>query len=124
MQKVLFIFAELSDDDIDWIISTGATINISSGSILIAEGKPVNALYIILEGAFKVSVGTGGIDKKIALLGSGEVVGEMSFIDARMPSATVEAIADSFVLAIPRSLLADKLKNDVNFSSHFYRALA
>lgn len=57
-------------------------------------------------------------------LGSGEVVGEMSFIDARPPSATVTAVEPAVVLAVPRSALAAHLGEDDGFAARFYRALA
>jgi CRP-like cAMP-binding protein len=52
------------------------------------------------------------------------MVGEMSFIDARPPSATVTAAQDSAVLAIPRPQLVAKLDQDTAFAARFYRALA
>lgn len=123
MEKVLFILAELDDDDIDWILENGNRELISAGTVLIDEGKPIDAVYILLEGELSVkTVATG--DRELASLLSGEVVGEMSFIDTRPPSATVIAKQESIVLSIPRWYLADKLKQDVGFASRFYRAMA
>jgi CRP-like cAMP-binding protein len=48
----------------------------------------------------------------------------MSFLDNRLPSATVQAIANSLVLSIPRRELAKKLQMDIGFAYGFYRALA
>jgi bacteriocin-type transport-associated protein len=123
MKKVLYILGELSDDDIDWLIAIGNREEIPAGTILIHEGQPVDALYILLDGTLAVSAAALG-DKEIAKLSSGEVVGEMSFVDARRPSATVKALADAVVLAIPRAQLETKLQQDVSFASRFYRALA
>lgn len=123
MKKVLFLFGELSDDDIDWLISTASKERIAPGTIIIQEGKPVDALYILLEGTLSVSVAAMG-NKRIATLTSGEIVGEMSFIDSRPPSATVETIEECLVLAIPRSLLTEKLHQDVGFGAGFYKAIA
>ncbi|OLP20187.1 cyclic nucleotide-binding protein [Leptolyngbya sp. 'hensonii'] len=123
MKKVLFILGELSDDDIDWMIDTAATEEISAGTVLIQEGQPIDALYIVLSGTLKVLVESLG-GKEVARLSTGEVVGEMSFVDARPPSATVKAIEDSLVISIPRQQLAAKLQQDVGFASRFYRALA
>ena len=123
MKKVLFIFGELSDDDIDWMITVGSREKIYAGTILIHEGKPADAVYILLEGTLTVKVAALG-DKILAFLSSGEVVGEISFVDSRLPSATVEAVEDSLVLAIPRELLAIKLRQDVGFASRLYRAIA
>ncbi len=123
MQKVLFILGELDDDDLDWIIHTATQERVAANTVLIREGDPIDALYIVLEGKLIVSVEAMG-GKEIAQLSSGEVVGEMSFVDSRPPSATVRALEDSVLLSIPRHQLADKLYLDVGFASRFYRALA
>jgi CRP/FNR family transcriptional regulator, cyclic AMP receptor protein len=123
MKKVLFILGELSDDDIDWLIKTGSRQEVPAGTVLIHEGQAVDTLYILLDGALVVSI-SALEGKQIARLSSGDVVGEMSFVDARPPSATVQTLEQSLVLAIPRPALAEKLQQDVGFASRFYRALA
>ena len=123
MKKVLFILGELDDDDIDWVLETAIRQEIAAGTVLIREGQPIDTLYILLEGALSVSVAATG-DREIARLSSGEVVGEMSFIDTRPPSATVTAAQKSLVLSLTREQLATKLRQDVGFASRFYRALA
>lgn len=122
MEKVLYILSELSDRDVDWLVQVGKKTPVPAGSTLIREGHPVNTLYILLEGALVVSI--SAMERQIAKLASGEVVGEMSFIDAYPPSATVQTLEDSLVLAVPREELAEKLKHDEGFASRFYRALA
>ena len=123
MRKVLFIFGELTDQDIDWMTSAGRKESLGAGAVLIQEGKTVSALYIVLDGSFRVLL--AALDnKEIARLGAGEIVGEMSFVEHRPPSATVQALKQSFVLAIPRSELNAKLKEDTAFAARFYKALA
>lgn len=123
MQKVLFFLNELSDRDIDWLVSVGEKREIPADSVLIYEGKPVDTLYIMLDGTLVVSIAAMG-EREVARLYSGEVVGEMSFVDSRPPSATVKTMEQSVVLAIPRAELAQKLQTDESFASRFYRALA
>lgn len=123
MKKVLFILGELDDDDIDWILETATREEIAAGTVLIHEGQPINNLYILLEGTLAVCTAATG-DREIAHLTSGEVVGEMSFIDTRPPSATVLAKEPCLVLSLPRQQLATKLRQDIGFASRFYRALA
>lgn len=123
MEKVFLILGELSDDDVDWIIQKSKWQEITANTVIIEEGKPVDAIYILLEGTLTVSISALG-GKEIATLTSGEVVGEMSFIDFRPPSATVSSLENSLVLSIPRRELAKKLQFDVSFASRFYRALA
>ena len=123
MRKVLFIFGELTDFDVDWMIATGAKKQVAEGTVLIHEGKPVDALFIVLDGLFSVSV-AGLKTERIAQLVAGEIAGEMSFIEARPPSATVRAETAGVILSIPRAQLTAKLKQDTGFAARFYRALA
>jgi CRP/FNR family cyclic AMP-dependent transcriptional regulator len=123
MKKALYLLAQFSDRDFEWLLREGKRVAIPSGTLLIREGEATDALYIVLDGALSVSVDALG-EETIAELGSGELIGEMSFVDSRPPSATVKAIADSSVWAIPRFKLTAKLMQDVEFASHFYHAVA
>lgn len=123
MEKVLYILGELRDSDVDWLVAVGKKTPVVAGAILIQEGYPVDTLYVLLEGALVVSI-SALEGRQIAQLACGEVVGEMSFVDAYPPSATVKTLEDSLVLAIPRQALADKLQKDEGFGCRFYRALA
>src|SRR4029077_368788 len=66
----------------------------------------------------------GRQEREIARLNAGEIVGEMSFVDARPPSATRRGLEDSTVFAISKPVLTDKLSRDLGFAARFYRALA
>ncbi len=122
MRKVLFILGELSERDLDWLLATGSRQEIAAGTVLIQEEEPIDALYIVLDGTLMVSIAALG-GKEISKIGCGEVLGEMSFVDDHPPSATVKAIENSVLLAIPRQQLAEKLQQDVLFALRFYRAI-
>jgi bacteriocin-type transport-associated protein len=123
MRKALFILGILNDNDLEWLLTTGRRETVATGTVLIQEGHAVEAIYIVLEGTFGVTVGaTDG--QEIARLLSGEIVGEISFVDARPPSATVKAVENSLVLSVPRRQLAAKLEQDTAFAARFYQALA
>jgi CRP-like cAMP-binding protein len=57
-------------------------------------------------------------------MGDGEVFGEMAFVDALPPAATVRAESPSIVLAVDRAALARHIDADPGFGCRFYRALA
>jgi bacteriocin-type transport-associated protein len=123
MRKVLFIFGDLSDGDIEWLIAIGERKNFPAGSVLIQEGKPIEEVYILLDGQLSVLVAASQRNLTINTLQKGEIVGELSFLDSRPPSATVVAATDSIVLAISRDKLRSKLARDTAFAARFYRAL-
>jgi CRP/FNR family cyclic AMP-dependent transcriptional regulator len=122
MRKVLFIFGQLADSDIEWLAQAGRRQRLPAGSVLIREGVPVETLYIVLEG--QVTVVQGTPERQIARLGAGEIAGEMSFVDARPPSATVRAATDVVVCTIAKELLQWHLDHDVAFAARFYKAVA
>lgn len=121
MRKVLFILGQLSDGDVEWLAKTGKRERIAAGTPLIEEGRPIDHMYILLDG--KMSVSIKGIGT-VATLSSGEIMGEMSLIDARPPSASVSAETACVVMAISRQTLNDKLAQDVAFAARFYKAIA
>jgi len=125
MRKVLFLFGQLNDDDVEWILAAGAKRFLPAGTTLIEQGVPVDAVFILLEGRLGVWLESRrGPEREIARLNAGEIVGEMSFVDARPPSATVRALEDATVFALSKSVLTAKLAGDQGFAARFYRAMA
>jgi CRP/FNR family cyclic AMP-dependent transcriptional regulator len=122
MRKVLFIFGQLSDSDVDWLAKNGRRKRMPKQSVLINEGVAVETFYIVIDG--ELSVTQGKPKKEVAHLGSGEIVGEMSFVDARPPSATVTATSDVVVCAIPTNRLGRALEENPAFGARFYKAVA
>ncbi|RMG20983.1 MAG: cyclic nucleotide-binding protein [Bacteroidetes bacterium] len=122
MKRVLFILGQLSDLDIDWMIHNGARQNLKRGEWLIRQGKTVQNLYIVLSGRFAV-LNEHRNNVEIASIGPGEVLGEMSFIDARPPEASVLAKEASSIFYIPRERIKSKMEKDTGFSSRFYLAM-
>lgn len=123
MRKILFILGELDDADVEWLMRVGRKEHIETGSRLIQEGSPVEAFYVVVSGEFQVVV-EALQGREIARLKSGEVFGEISFLDSRPPVATVIATRDSIVFTIPQKLLQQKLDDGGKFAAHFYRAIA
>lgn len=119
MRKVLFIFGELSDSDVEWMSDTGQVRNLQAGEPLIQAGRPVSDLSLVLRG--ELSVTAGG--REIARLDEGEIVGELSFLDARPPYASVLAAAASVVLAVPHAAIHARFARDPGFAARFYRSL-
>jgi CRP/FNR family transcriptional regulator, cyclic AMP receptor protein len=121
MRKALYLLGILDDEDIGWIVRHGKKLRVSAGTRLIEEGTPSEWLYFVLDGAFVVSTRTA---PRIAVLKAGEVIGEVSFVDDRPPTASVHADSSGLVGAVPRTALAEKLRQDVGFAARFYKSIA
>ncbi|MEM6319314.1 MAG: cyclic nucleotide-binding domain-containing protein [Bacteroidota bacterium] len=121
MKKVLFLLGVLEHQDIEWMLDEGELKTLNKGEVLIQQGQNITHLFLALSGSFRI-VGTNEVE--IAQVGSGEILGELSFIDSRVPSATVIAKESSEVLQIAKSVVKEKLEEDARFAARFYYSIA
>lgn len=121
MRKVLFILGQLSDEDAEWLSRAGRRERVPAGTVLIRQGQPIDSMFILLSGQMSVVINGLG---KVATLSSGEIMGEMSLVDARPPSASVTAEENCVVLVVERAAINRKLAEDVGFAARFYKAIA
>ncbi len=120
MKKVLYILGLLEDYDIDWLIDAGTREKYAPGEYLINEGVNSGRLMIVIEGSVAVHVGT----VKVANIGVGEVIGEISLLDSRPPSASIISDGEGvIVLAVPFEKFHTKFASDPRFAARFYNAL-
>jgi CRP/FNR family transcriptional regulator, cyclic AMP receptor protein len=123
MRKVLYLMGVLDDADIDWLAAHGTVQFVKAGNLVVEQGLPVACLRILLEGSLSV-FRKASPDRIIKELFAGEVIGEISFVDSRPPTASVRARVDSRLLVVDREVLIRKLERDQGFAARFYRALA
>jgi bacteriocin-type transport-associated protein len=140
LKEILLVFALLQDSDIDWMISAGKLESVDAGKELIHPGRPVEALYILLDGklvlaksedkinrltrAFSRSSDNQSLQHQYAFISRGGIVGETSCIEVDLSSTSVRAVEECLVLSIPKWRLAAKLLHDINFAVRFYRVIA
>tara|TARA_B100001971_G_scaffold84647_1_gene77935 strand:+ start:30786 stop:31550 length:765 start_codon:yes stop_codon:yes gene_type:complete len=93
-------------------ISTENMKAIPAGEYLITEGGKNNEMYWILSGEFTITKMNN--DNQNVIVGeakTGELIGEMSFLDNLPRSASVKAKVDSEVLVIPHKKFMQTLDN-------------
>jgi CRP-like cAMP-binding protein len=101
--KALPIFEELSLDEMKAFYTVCESIYFPKGEVIIEQGHPGEGLIIIREGNCVVTkVEHGGRETKLATLGPGKYVGEMSLIDDAPTSARVRAQDNVKALQIKR----------------------
>jgi hypothetical protein len=99
----------LSEDTVQKLSGQGFLMNVSAGQLLTEKGLNQREIFVILDGAFEVHDG----DRRIALLGPGEVIGEVGFFGTsgrRMASVT--AASDGQVLVLRRRFVDELMKSD------------
>ena len=123
MHDAIALLSELGQGNIDWIFDTGVTQQVNANEVIIKEGKDPDALYFVLEGVVGIYVSSLG-DEQLTVLGPGEILGEMSFLEDRPASASVVTLENSLLLALPRDKLQAKLKEDSDFAARLYKSFA
>ena len=90
------LFAACSKRQLGMVASLTVPAELPAGMILTRQGASGGLAYVIAWGRAEV-LRSG---KRLATLGPGDVVGEMSLIDGKPRSATVKALTDLQVLEI------------------------
>jgi CRP/FNR family transcriptional regulator, cyclic AMP receptor protein len=97
------LFSACSKKELAAVAKASDEITIEAGRILCEQGSIGREAFVIVEGTAEVRRN----DRKIADLGPGACVGELSLIDHGPRSATVKALTDMTVLVLgPREFSA------------------
>ena len=99
------LFAHCSKRELGRLLSRVRTESVDAGHTLFVEGAPSSNLYVILSGS--ASVRKNG--RRIARLGPGDVVGELSVILGGPRTATVEAETPIEWLVLDRAALREAI---------------
>ncbi|WP_367393040.1 cyclic nucleotide-binding domain-containing protein [Lewinella sp. LCG006] len=123
MKRVLFVLGHLSDSDIEWMIENGTKNNYYEGQHLVTQGESIEHIHIVLSGHLRIfSEDRPELD--IAQIGSGEIIGEMSFLDERPPSVSVVAIEDCSVYSISLERMKQYMEVNTRFAARFYYSIS
>jgi CRP/FNR family transcriptional regulator, cyclic AMP receptor protein len=97
------LFSGLAPDALDCVAAIAIEERHPRGSRLFQHGDPGDKVYIILSGKIRVSRDIPGMgEEALAVLGPGDVCGEMSLFDDAPRSADAHVHEGCSVLAIPK----------------------
>lgn len=119
------LFAALNDADAEALLQSMSRKQVPRGSELFSEGDPGDSLYVITAG--KVKLGRRSADGRenlLAILGMGEMLGELSLFDPGPRTATATAIADTELVGLAHSDMTEFLKDRPEVGMTMLGALA
>jgi CRP-like cAMP-binding protein len=114
------LFAALSRHQLGQVAALTVPDELSAGTVLTRQGASGGIAYILASG--RAEVLRDG--RRLARLGPGDVVGELSLIDGKPRSATVTAITDLEVLEIDARDLTRLLRKAPAVTRNLLEALA
>ena len=98
-------------------------ITLEANKVLLREGEESHSMYLLQEGQLKITKRTGDEEVLLGFIHSGELVGELSFLDQRPRSATVTAVTDCELIQIPLKVKEDVMKSTPKWMEAFIETL-
>jgi small-conductance mechanosensitive channel/CRP-like cAMP-binding protein len=119
------LFAHVLDQEqIAFLASRSKVVEFARESALMCQGEPASSMYIILEGAARITLVSGqGEPQEVAVLATGDIVGEMSLMTGSHRSATVTALTRLRALEITKEPIAELLQKSPELLSRFSQVL-
>jgi signal transduction histidine kinase len=96
------LFTGLSDADLQRLADTVERQKLAAGELLIREGDPGDAMYVIVSGELEVTKRAGATEQPLARVGPGAIQGEIAALQGTERAASVRALTDVEVLRVPR----------------------
>ncbi|MSV75380.1 MAG: cyclic nucleotide-binding domain-containing protein, partial [Actinobacteria bacterium] len=97
---------------------------VAKGEIIFQEGEPGDRLYVILEGKVKLGRSSNdGRESLLAILGPGEMFGELSLFDPGPRTSTAAALTDAVILALSNEQLRPWLAGRPEVAAALLQAL-
>ena len=119
------LFAALDEEAAQALRSTMTRVEVPRGETIFHEGDPGDRLYVIVEGKIKLGRASGdGRENLLAILGPGEMFGELSLFDPGPRNAAGTAVADTVLLGVGSDDLDQWLRGRPEVARHLLRALA
>ena len=119
------LFAALDDEAAAALRKTMTRVEVPRGETIFHEGDPGDRLYVIVEGKIKLGRASGdGRENLLAVLGPGEMFGELSLFDPGQRNATGTAVADTVLIGMGSDDLDQWLRGRPDVARHLLRALA
>lgn len=79
--------------------------NLKTNEILFNEGDLPDNMYIVRKGQFSIFNSKNGVENQLAVVGAGELIGELALFDKKHRSASAKALCESSVVILPYAQL-------------------
>jgi hypothetical protein len=115
------ILGSMSDEQLERFAKFMQVEKIPQWSVIVKQGEPGDAMYLILQGELRVRITVRGKETILATLSVGDFFGDISLFDHGPRSADVVANSDSIVLKISSSAVEELSKEAPEVANMFLR---
>ncbi|ADG75978.1 transcriptional regulator, Crp/Fnr family [Cellulomonas flavigena DSM 20109] len=119
------LFAGMDEESSRALIDSMKVLDAARGDVLFHEGEPGDRLFLVRDGKIKLGRRSNdGRENLLAVLGPGEMFGELSLFDPGPRTATATVVADAVVLELGHRDLVTWLADKPKVAEHLLQALA
>jgi CRP/FNR family cyclic AMP-dependent transcriptional regulator len=118
------LFRYFTEAERDRVERIGEVRRVAEGEFLIQAGDLDSTLFAVEEGTLEIIGVDDGVEKVFATVGSGDVIGEVSFIDDSPRTMSVRATDDATVRAWDKRTLSEALAFDPQLLAKFGVAMS
>ncbi|MCW1249674.1 Crp/Fnr family transcriptional regulator [Acaricomes phytoseiuli] len=119
------LFATLDDEAFRLLTDELAEVDLARGASVFHEGDQGDQLYFIVSGKVKLGrTAPDGRESLLAILGPGELFGEMALFDPSPRTATATAVSETRLAALRNESLRALLQSRPEVSAQLLQALA
>lgn len=119
------LFVSLGDDVFAALTDELTEVDLARGASVFREGDQGNELYFIISGKIKlVRTSSDGRENLLAILGPGELFGEMALFDPHPRTATATAVSETRLAALRNENLRAVIEKRPEVSAQLLQALA
>jgi CRP/FNR family transcriptional regulator, cyclic AMP receptor protein len=119
------LFGGLGAENLQTVAAQAVVRSFRKGTIVVSEGEPGGACYVIASGSAKVFVSSPhGQEMVLATLHPPDAFGELALFDGESRSASVEALEDIVTLALARSTLLETARQQPSITDALLCSIA
>ena len=119
------LFASLDDEAFAALTEEITEVDLSRGSALFYEGDPGDQLYFIVSGKIKLGrTASDGRENLVAIMGPGEIFGEMALFNPAPRNATATAVSATRLAGLRHENLRRAIASSPDVSLQLLQALA
>lgn len=119
------LFAALDAEAAAALRHSMAEVDLPKGDVLFTEGEPGDRLYVITDGKIKLgATSADGRETLLAILGPGDMFGELSLFDPGRRTSTATAVTDTVLLGLGQRDLRPWLTGRPEVAEALLQALA
>lgn len=109
-EDIVPLLKGLGDEEVKRFLTSGVVLKVNKNDLIVRKGDIGNELFVLLSGSVEVRTNINNKNYSLAVMGKGEIFGEMAYLSHTERSADVVALEDCEVLVITQTFLKKAMK--------------